>query len=421
MKTKTEGLSLKANMLWNSIGSLVYLGCQWLITVLVVRLTDGYDVAGTLSLAMAVYNIFSPLALYRMYTYQVSDVNHENTVGEYFAFRILTCAIALTCIVVYSIVTCDTNAWGAIIAFAIYKTINLLIDVLHGLDQQNRRMDLIGKSLTMQGITSLIIFCVAQTLTESLTITLILMTIGMIVIALSFDLPQSSQFETLRIGISKQKAWYLLCHCFPIAVAAVALGATPSIPKQLLASLDGATALGIYTSVAAPVTIIQMGASYVYNPLLGYFSEAYSKRNMKYLLSLLLKASIAIAAIGIVSAIALDFLGEPLLSLMYGETIVPYTNLLLPAIACSMVTAYVWFLNDVLVALRQFKGSFIGNVCAVVLSIPAALLFIPMFGMNGVSFANIAAYTFSALIMLTNLIFMFWKKDARTHTKFNIR
>ena len=41
-------------MAWNSIGSLFYSGCQWLTTVLIVRLTTGYDAAGVLALAMAV-------------------------------------------------------------------------------------------------------------------------------------------------------------------------------------------------------------------------------------------------------------------------------------------------------------------------------------------------------------------------------
>ena len=61
---------------------------------LVVRLSSGYEAAGTLSLAMSVYNIFAPFAIYRMYTHQVSDVKRENTVGEYFAFRIITSSAA---------------------------------------------------------------------------------------------------------------------------------------------------------------------------------------------------------------------------------------------------------------------------------------------------------------------------------------
>ena len=62
---------------------MVNLSCQWLMTVLIVRISNGYDAAGTLALAMSVYNTFAPVAVYRMYTYQVSDIRHENTVGEY--------------------------------------------------------------------------------------------------------------------------------------------------------------------------------------------------------------------------------------------------------------------------------------------------------------------------------------------------
>ena len=405
MKTNSnKELSLKLNMIWNSFGSLTYLGCQWLITVLVVRLTNSYDVAGTLSLAMSVYNTFASLAIYRMYTYQVSDIQHENSVGEYFTFRILTCFGALICIVCYSIATCDPGALTAIIAYAVYKITSLLIDVLHGLDQQNRRMDIVGKSLVMQGVLSLLIFCIAQRLLDNLVITLVLMTAGIAIIGIGFDLPRSSQFETMKIGISRQKACYLLRYCFPIVVGAVACGAAPSLPRQILSNIEGTTALGIYASVAAPVTIIQMGASYIYNPLLGYFSEAKAEKDLRRLTTLLIKASAGIAALGLIAAAVLGFIGEPLLTLMYGSSIAPYTYLLLPAIACSMITAYVWFLNDVLVALRQFSGSFIGNICAAILSIPAAYALIPIFGMNGVSFANIASYSISALVMLIALI-----------------
>ena len=156
--SNNKTMTLKQNMLWNSFGSLSFLGCQWLITVLVVRLSGGYEAAGMLSLAMSVYNIFSSIAVYRMYTYQVSDVRHENSVGEYYAFRVITCSIALVLIICYSALTCPWEAMGAIVVYAIYRMANLLIDILHGLDQLNGRMDYIGKSLAMQGLASLVIF-----------------------------------------------------------------------------------------------------------------------------------------------------------------------------------------------------------------------------------------------------------------------
>ena len=54
-------LSVGQNALLNSIGSLFYLGCQWLITVLVIRIGSVED-GGDLSLAMSITNIFYTLA-----------------------------------------------------------------------------------------------------------------------------------------------------------------------------------------------------------------------------------------------------------------------------------------------------------------------------------------------------------------------
>lgn len=413
VQSTPEGLSLKTNMLWNSFGSLFNLGCQWLMTIFIVRLSNGFDAAGTLSLAMSVFNIFSPIALYRMYTYQVSDVRHENTVGEYFGFRMVTCTIALGMTLAYAVTTCPLDSTAAIFAFAVYKCTGLLIDVLHGLDQQHHRMDYIGKSLAAQGALSLALFCIVQTLTSNLVIAFLCMTVGTALIGLLYDLPRSTRFEQLKIGISRKKTAHLLKYCFPIVVAAIACSAAPSLPRQILASIDGASSLGIYASVAAPAVIIQMGASYIYNPLLGYFSEAYENKDMKQLAVLLLKASAAIAAIGLIAAIALLLIGEPFLVFLFGSQIAPHVYLMTPIIICTAITAYVWFLNDILVAIRHFKGSFIGNICAVILSVPTAFFLIPIYGMNGVSFATILAYGISAIVMLVCLLLVFHREQKR--------
>ena len=187
---EVKPLSIKQNMLWNSFGSITYLACQWLITILVVRLSSGYEAAGTLSLAMSVYNIFAPFAIYRMYTYQVSDVKRENTVGEYFAFRIITSSAALVCCLVYAALTCPGSALLAIALYAIFKIVGLLIDVLHGLDQVNKRMDYIGKSLVIQGVLTLAAFCSVFAVTASLEFALASMAIVTVLVGVLYDFPR---------------------------------------------------------------------------------------------------------------------------------------------------------------------------------------------------------------------------------------
>lgn len=405
-------LSIRANMLWNSIGSLTYLGFQWLITILVVRLSGGYAAAGVLSLAMTVYNIFGPLAIYRMYTYQVSDVRRENTVGEYFAFRMVTSGLALTGCIVYAAISCPPQTLFAICLYAVFKICSLLIDVLHGFDQVNGRMDYIGKSLMFQGISTFVAFIGIFGLSRSLEAALAGMAIVTVAVGLLYDLPRSRQFGPIKIGISWVKVVHLLKYCFPIVIAAVACAAAPSIPRQFLSFVEGDSALGIYASVAAPVAIIQMGASYVYNPLLSVFSTHFAEHRRKELTRLFGKVLLAIIGIGLVSAVVLELLGPWLLSLMFGDSIRPYTYLMLPIIATTVVSAYVWFFSDLLVVLRSFTGSFIGNVLAVVIAVPTTYFFVNRWDMNGVSFTGIASYGIGAIVMAAFILRAFKKGPA---------
>lgn len=405
-KPVPEGLSIRANMLWNSAGSMTYLVFQWLMTVLVVKLSDDYEAAGVLALAMAVFNIFQPLAIYRMYTYQVSDIRRENSVGEYVAFRLATAGAALVGCVVYAAITAP-QAILAITLYAIVKILSLVIDVLHGCDQLNGRMDYIGQSLMIQGVFTFAAFVGIFGTTSSLELAFVGMAVVTVAIGFLFDLPRTRQFGPIRVRITRVKMLHLLAYCLPIVIAAIAVATAPSVPRQYLAHLEGASALGIYASVAAPIAVIQMGASYIYNPLLSVFSAAFLERRISDLVRAFRKVVLGIMAIGVLAAVFFQLAGPTLLPLIFDESIREYTYLLLPIIVNTVVSAYVWFFSDLLVALREFKASFIGNVVSVLVALPASYFFVREWTMNGVSFTGILASGVGAAIMLGHLMILF--------------
>lgn len=394
-----EPLSMKRNMLWNSAGSFTNLLAQWLITVLVVRIASGYDAAGLYSLAVSVYGIFAPVAQYRMYTYQISDTRHENTVGEYFTLRVITNGIALVACFGYALLTCPLSAVPAIMLYGLFKSAALLIDVFHACDQRHYRMDYIGISLAMQGVTSLAIFALAFSLTQNLEVTLALMSLALLVIGLVYDMPRSNGFEKLRLGITWRKTRHLLLKCLPIVIGALAMAAAVSAPRQYLFDAMGEAALGVYASVAAPVAIIQTGASYIYYPLIGYFADYYDRGEKRKLMGLLLRATGGIALVGIVCAVLLELFGAPLLELFFANNIGQYAYLLVPMIVSAMITAYVWFLNDLLIAVRDFRGNLIGSIVPLVVALACMVPFVQWWGMNGVSFTAIASYLAAAVSM----------------------
>ena len=154
--SRTEPLSLRKNTIWNAFGCFFYLGCQWLTTVLVVVLSDGYANSGALAFGMSTGIIFASIALYKIRTFQVSDLDNEYSGQNYIAFRIITIvSAAVFCLMYLTLATNDSTYLSASLLYLLFKADECFSDVLYGIEQRNERMDYIGKSQIIRGIVSL--------------------------------------------------------------------------------------------------------------------------------------------------------------------------------------------------------------------------------------------------------------------------
>lgn len=396
-------LSIKSNIIWSSVGSIIGLSCQWLIGVLVVRLSSGFSDAGLYSLAMSVYGIFFPIAQYRMYTYQVSDVNGENTVGEYLSFRLLTILFSLVLTVAYSLFTCRLASVICVFLYGLYKSANQLIDVLHAADQQFFRMDYVGVSLALQGALSLVFFCVALSCFRSVPLAIFAMFIAVALVGWFYDLPRTSALTSIAVGISRNKVKLLLITCLPAVVAGIAVSASSSIPRQYLSSALGDSALGVYSSIAAPIAIIQMGVSYLYNPLLGYFSKSYSDRDSSSFFRLCFACLFGALIIAVVFGIGFEVFGNSFFLFVFGEEILPFMYLVPPMIASAVLTGLMWLVNDLLISFRYFSHTLVAGVLMFIVSLSSMEYSVRVFNINGVTVCSLISCLFGLVYMVVVL------------------
>lgn len=394
----SEGLSLKQNIAWNSVGSMIRLGCNYLITIAVVRLSSGFDAAGTLSLAMSVSNLVSPFADFRLRTVQVTDVRNEHSAGEYVALRLMTSILAFVVGLIYSIATCTIDAIPAIVAYLVSSMAANMIEGMHAIDQRHMRMDYIGRSYMLQGISNLVLFSAMLWLTDSLVIACISMAAATLAIFFIYDLPRASRFEIIRPSIEFHAALKTLGILSPLAIAQVCSSAVLTVPKQYLAASVSTAALGIYSSVASPAAIVQMGASYIYSPLLGEFAQRF-KDNRQSALGLFKKTVLGIVAVALAAAVLMLVFGRWVLALLYGSEIVEYSYLMEAAVLCTFITAFAWFMNDLLLSLRDYKASFLGNAAATIASLAITVPMVNRFGMNGVSFVGVVSYAVAVAVL----------------------
>ena len=391
--------SIRSNIIWNTGGSLVFLGCQWLMTVLVVRLSSGYDAAGTLAVAIAVSNVFAPIALYKIRSYQVSDIKGEITSSEYVAFRAVTIGIALIIAIVYSLFTCSISNIPVVLAYLVFRIVEVFVDVLHGVDQLHGRMDYCGKSMALRGVLSLVAFAAVLSLTNVLFCAVIAMSITVYPVLL-FDWKWAARFDALAPSFSFSKMIHLGKVCLPAVIGMACSHCVTTVARQYLGMVDGDAVLGIYASVCTPVLIVQAGASCVYAPLLGSFADAYLQQDRNRFVHLIRKVILSIVVLSVGACVLFLLFGRWFIGLVFGNDLVPYSYLLFAALICTSLTAFISFLNEICVVIREMKGTLVGTVTSLVLVVPSVAICVRLFDMNGVSIAISLSYFVGILILL---------------------
>lgn len=396
---------MKKNIAWNTSGCLFYQGCQWLTTIVVVWLSGGYDDAGVLALAMAVGNIFSSIALYKMRTFQVSDINDAYTQGNYGAVRLITIGIAFALCLPYTMLTTTgTETVLTIMVFLLFKADETFADFLYGVDQRGERMDYIGKSQFARGVVSLGAFSLGLALAHSLLVAIGCMFIGCALVTLLYDLPHARRFDTLRPRIYGRTALSLLKSGLPAVLAVVANIAVVSASRQILGTLAGDEILGIYASISTPAVLMQAAVGYLYTPMVGRLSEAWFGEGPRLVRFLGRMAFLVIISLAVCS-VALILIGPWLLTVVFGDSIVASLYIFPYSILCTALIALISLSVDILIVFRRAPLALLSCGIAFCVSVALAVPCVEAFGINGINISIAASYVVGLVIACASITF----------------
>lgn len=389
--------SIQRQLTWNTLGILCYMGLQWLITVLVVRL-GGYEDAGNLSLAMSFTVIFQSLAYFCVRNYQASDIHGEFQNGDYIFHRVLTCGGAMgLCAVV---VLCSGYSAGqsvAILLFMGFRITEAAVDVLHGIDQKAWRLDIIGKSYLLRGICTFLAFCGVLWLTGSLNLAIVCMAAASLLCVLCYDVPRTRTLSSLRPIEDFGTAWRITLRSLPIVLCSQLMNLQQVFPRFVLEKGFGSEMLGYYATIATPTVLISVIANIAFSPLLTLLAEYYQAGKTRSFAKSCLLFCGGTLLLGVAGAMAASFLGEWALGLVFGQGILPYSYLLVPIIWNVMLLVLTRLLLTVYTVIRKLKAFFIINLLATAAVLAAALLWIPQNPLPATNLASILGY----LVQLT--------------------
>ena len=396
-----EPLSIKSNTLWNLIGCIFYLGCQWLTTVLVVIFSTGYENSGALAFAMSIGNMFASISLFKIRTYQVSDIENRFSSSEYIGFRFATITLSMTLSALYlALIVDDSHIVAATLAFLIFKTDETFADVLYGIDQKHGRMDYIGKSQIIRGFATIVGFSAPLVVTGNLFFAIGGMTALCFLTTLLYDLTRASRFGKLGISLTKSRVIALGKACLLPTIANFCATSIVSVARQRYGIFAGDQMLGIYASIATPAVLIQAGATYLYSPLLGSLAKTMLLEDSARFKRKFILVMLGLFATMTVATIVLTLCGPSVLKVVFGSGITDYTWTFPFALTATTSIATLLYVNDILIVARDNGTQIVANALALTITACASDALIRFFGMNGVNLTIILA-TIPAILLGT--------------------
>lgn len=387
----------------NSIGSIVLMFGQWLISVLIVRMS-GYEDAGIFSLAMTVSNVFSFFANYGLRNYQVSDVEGKFTQGQYMLARTITASLSVIACGIYLLAAggySPTERW-AILLYLLYSNVNVISDTLLGALQLRDRLDINGYSNTMRGILCFLAFVGTYLVTHDLLISLILMDLATLLLTVCYDWHCFCQVEQIRHWNAQdcRAAFCLLKVCFALMLSNIFPVITTALPRRSIQKLAGTEQLGYFSSVFTPTVLITTLVPSIIIALVPKMARAWADKDRSAFMKLILQNySIAVGFV-ILAELAALIAGRPVMRLIFGASILEYYYLLYWAIAVTGLNVLVYCGNMTLISVDSRRSVAVLSVLGTVTAWGLSDNFVRSFGIGGAAGALAAAYLVQVILQI---------------------
>jgi O-antigen/teichoic acid export membrane protein len=397
--------TVEENMIFNTVGSLVYFVSQWFLTVLIVQIS-GFADAGLLSLAMSATAAPAIVGIFNIRNYQVSDLTGQYKDKEYIRSRIYTNLLSVfVCLAIVLFYGYTGYKALIIMTFMAFKLVEGMADVYYGIEQKNQRMDYAGISLTVRGLGGAVAFFLILLLSQSLFLSIVGMGVFSLAVVLFYDRRLIRAWQKDEKALNKN-VLSLLITCFPLAVVAFLNNLSLTLPRLYLERYFGEEALGIFFSVSSPTMVVQLAGLTLFAPLIPPLTLEYNKGDKKAFLHGIRKFAIILFVVSIITLIGAWLLGRWGLVLLFGSGIEPYAYLFVPVILTSILIAINASMFSICTLIRAIKSQYIIGLLGILAAIIASLTLVKEYSMNGV----VMALAITLLIQILIQVFIIYRK-----------
>lgn len=257
--------SLRHNVAWTGLGTIVYSACQWLILVVLAKASSP-ETVGQFSLGLAITGPIMMLASLNLRSIQATDARGEFPFGAYFSVRGATTVAALLFITGMALIGPYSDETRLVILMlAVAKAIDAFSDTYYGDLQRREHMAHIGISQATRGVTSIIALALVMTLTQDIVLASAALALSSAAILLVYD--RHGRPADAPGLLAYRPKWSELMRltiiAAPLGIVLLLISLNANIPRYFIQAQFGEHDLGIFSAMA----YITVGAGLVSNSL----------------------------------------------------------------------------------------------------------------------------------------------------------
>ena len=400
-----QALSLKKNVLFGLIGSVVFALTQWGILSVVAHLGSPEEV-GALTVATALVTpvfFFATMSIGE--AHRVDDLDSFSR-ADYFALRLLMAFLSV--LVVCALVALFYRHKDALVltttfAFMAVKVIGAQSQMNHSVFQREERLDFVAGSMIARGCSGLAGFAITYALCGLLWAAFLVEAAMWLLAVLVIDqhylkrLNVTDRFSSI-FRVKRASLWKLFVWTLPLGLAGFLMNATISAPRLVLDSFYNLAAVGLFGAIAYVSTALTTVTNALSSASAARLRRTIRDGRHKALLKLSLALIGLSALIGIALVGAAAFLGETVLSLLYGAAYidVPLFVIVICATALRLVASP---MQLALTAGHAYWRRLGVNGADFAVTVIAALILVPESGASGAAWSMVVGAVTRTLLL----------------------
>ena len=406
--------SLRANFIWTLVGNGIYAASQWGILILISKLGN-VELVGRFALALAItapVMIFSNLALRAV---QATDASKTYEFGHYLALRSVTTGAAfLTIAGIVAVLRYPWDSSVVILIVGLAKSFELMSDVIYGLLQQHEWMDKISISMIVKSLLSFMGVAAGLFLGRSLLWGAVGLAVAWGLTLVTYDLSVGTKLAELGKGtvvVEKRdkllrplwnwsQIFRLAGVTLPLGIATSLVSLNLNIPRYFLETGFGEHSLGIFASLAYPLTAGTLVVNALGQSASPRLAKYFESSDVKKFWNLLLALTGMGFLMGLAGSALVLFFGRQLLGMIYQVEYADYAREFLWLALASGIEITFSFMGYGMTAAHYFEIQPVIYLLSIALSIGLGYLLIPSYGILGAVQVTLITTCFRSAAMI---------------------